>query len=53
VGTKWPRRLRRHQPYEGVIGVDLAEKMPETPDGTTFVVKIEPNIRFHDTDNAR
>jgi ABC-type transport system substrate-binding protein len=45
--------LQYDEPYEGVIGVDLAERMPETPDGTTFVVKIEPDIHFHDTDKIR
>ena len=45
--------LQYDDPYEGVIGIDLAERMPETPDGTTFVVKIAPDIHFHDTEKIR
>ena len=29
---------------------DLAETMPETADKLTYVVKIRPNVRFHDTE---
>jgi peptide/nickel transport system substrate-binding protein len=45
--------LQYEDPYEGVIGIDLAENMPETPDGTTFIVKIHPDVRFHDTGKIR
>ena len=45
--------LQYDDPYQGVIGIDLAESMPETPDGTTFIVKIAPDVRFHDTDKIR
>jgi len=45
--------LQYDDPYAGTIGVDLAESMPETPDGTTFIVKLEPDIRFHDSDKIR
>jgi ABC-type transport system substrate-binding protein len=45
--------LQYDDAYEGTIGIDLAEAMPETPDGTTFVVKIAPDIHIHDTDKIR
>jgi peptide/nickel transport system substrate-binding protein len=32
---------------------DLAETMPETADKLTYIVKIRPNVRFHDTQKAR
>ena len=38
---------------EGTIGTDLAETMPETPDNLTYVVKIRPNVRFHDSEKIR
>jgi peptide/nickel transport system substrate-binding protein len=38
---------------EGVMGTDLAETMPETPDNLTYVVKIRPGVRFHDTEKIR
>jgi peptide/nickel transport system substrate-binding protein len=45
--------LQYDNPYLGLIGIDLAEAMPETPDGTTFVVKIAPDVHIHDTDKIR
>ena len=36
-----------------VIDTDLAEAIPETADQLTYVVKIRPNVRFHDTDKIR
>jgi peptide/nickel transport system substrate-binding protein len=45
--------LQYDDPYAGVIGIDLAESMPETPDGMTFIVKIAPDVRFHDTEKIR
>jgi peptide/nickel transport system substrate-binding protein len=36
-----------------VIDTDLAEAIPETADQLTYVVKIRPNVRFHDTDKVR
>jgi len=38
---------------EGIIGTDLAETVPETPDNLNYVIKIRPNVRFHDTENIR
>ena len=38
---------------EGIIGTDLAESLPETPDNVTYVLKIRPNVRFHDTEKIR
>ena len=35
------------------MDTDLAETMPETPDKLTYVVKIRPNVRFHDTEVIR
>jgi peptide/nickel transport system substrate-binding protein len=45
--------LEYEDPYQGIMGIDLAEKMPETPDGTTFIIKIEPGVHFHDTEKIR
>ena len=38
---------------EGIIGADLAETMPETPDNVTYILKIRPNVYFHDTERIR
>ena len=38
---------------KGIIETDLAETIPETPDKLTYVVKLRPNVRFHDTEKAR
>jgi peptide/nickel transport system substrate-binding protein len=35
------------------LDTDLAETMPETADKLTYVIKIRPNVRFHDTDKIR
>jgi peptide/nickel transport system substrate-binding protein len=35
------------------MDTDLAESMPETPDKLTYVIKIRPNVRFHDTEKIR
>ena len=39
--------------YDNRMMTDLAETMPETPDKLTYVVKLRPNIRFHDTEKIR
>lgn len=36
-----------------VLDTDLAETIPETADKLTYVIKIRPNVRFHDTDKIR
>jgi peptide/nickel transport system substrate-binding protein len=36
-----------------VVDTDLAESIPETADQLTYVIKIRPNVRFHDTDKIR
>jgi peptide/nickel transport system substrate-binding protein len=36
-----------------VIDTDLAESIPETADQLTYIMKIRPNVRFHDTDKIR
>ncbi len=45
--------LKYEDVAEGIIGTDLAETMPETPDNLTYVVKIRPNVRFHDSEKIR
>jgi ABC-type transport system substrate-binding protein len=35
------------------MDTDLAESMPETPDQLTYIIKIRPNVRFHDTEQIR
>jgi len=37
----------------GTMATDLAETMPEQPDKLTYVIKIRPNVRFHDTEQIR
>ena len=39
--------------YDLRMVTDLAETMPETADKLTYIVKIRPNVRFHDTQKAR
>jgi ABC-type transport system substrate-binding protein len=39
--------------YDLRMVTDLAEAMPETADKLTYIVKIRPNVRFHDTQKAR
>jgi ABC-type transport system substrate-binding protein len=36
-----------------VVDTDLAESIPETADQLTYIIKIRPNVRFHDTDKIR
>src|SRR4030066_105063 len=45
--------LQYDDPYDAVIGIDRAERMPETPDGMTFIVKIAPDVYIHDTERIR
>jgi len=39
--------------YDNRMMTDLAESMPEVPDKLTYVVKLRPNVRFHDTEKIR
>jgi peptide/nickel transport system substrate-binding protein len=39
--------------YNGVIEPDLAEAMPEQPDELTYIIRLAPNITFHDTPQVR
>jgi len=36
-----------YQPGDNGMEPDLAQAMPEQPDGTTYVFKIKPNAKFH------
>ena len=36
-----------------VLDTDLAQTIPETADKLTYVIKVRPNVRFHDTDKIR
>ena len=45
--------LKYDDEYEGIIGTDLAETVPEVADKTTYVIKIRPNVFFHDTERIR
>jgi ABC-type transport system substrate-binding protein len=45
--------LKYQDNYRGVMVTDLAEATPETPDKLTYVIKIRPDVRFHDTDSIR
>jgi peptide/nickel transport system substrate-binding protein len=45
--------LKYYDNYRGVMVTDLAEAIPETPDQLTYVIKIRPNVLFHDTEAIR
>jgi len=52
-GAVFSKVLKYDDEYEGVIGTDLAESVPEVVDQTTYVIKIRPDIFFHDTERIR
>jgi ABC-type transport system substrate-binding protein len=52
-GAVFSKVLQYEDEYEGVIGADLAEAVPEVADKTTYVIKIRPNVFFHDTERIR
>ncbi|HJX61268.1 MAG TPA: ABC transporter substrate-binding protein [Dehalococcoidia bacterium] len=52
-GAVFSKVLKYEDEYEGVIGTDLAETVPEVVDNTTYVIKIRPNVFFHDTEGIR
>jgi peptide/nickel transport system substrate-binding protein len=47
-------KLLKYMEYDlGTMEADLAETMPETPDELTYIIKIRPNVRFHNTEATR
>jgi len=52
-GAVFSKVLKYEDEYEGLIGTDLAETIPEVVDKTTYVIKIRPNVLFHDTERIR
>jgi ABC-type transport system substrate-binding protein len=52
-GAVFSKVLKYEDEYEGIIGTDLAETVPEVADKTTYVIKIRPNVFFHDTERIR
>jgi peptide/nickel transport system substrate-binding protein len=52
-GAVFSKVLKYEDEYEGVIGIDLAETVPEVVDNTTYVIKIRPGVFFHDTERIR
>jgi peptide/nickel transport system substrate-binding protein len=52
-GAVFSKVLKYDDEYEGLIGTDLAEAVPEVVDKTTYVIKIRPNVFFHDTERIR
>jgi len=42
--------LKYRDAYHGVLEPDLALAVPETPDKLTYVIKIHPDVRFHNTE---
>ena len=52
-GAVFSKVLKYDDEYEGLIGTDLAETVPEVVDKTTYVIKIRPNVFFHDTERIR
>jgi ABC-type transport system substrate-binding protein len=45
--------LKYDDPYLGVMAPDLADSMPESPDKLTYVIRVRPGVRFHDTEKIR
>jgi peptide/nickel transport system substrate-binding protein len=45
--------LKYDNVYEGIITPDLAESMPEVVDELTYIVKLRPDVTFHDTEAIR
>jgi peptide/nickel transport system substrate-binding protein len=45
--------LKYDDVYEGIIVPDLAESMPEVVDELAYVIKLRPNVTFHDTPAIR
>jgi peptide/nickel transport system substrate-binding protein len=45
--------LKYRDAYHGIIERDLAEAIPETPDKLSYVIKIRPDVYFHDTEKIR
>ncbi len=45
--------LQYDDTLEQMMSTNLAETMPEMPDRLTYIVKIRPNVRFHDTEKIR
>ena len=52
-GGVFSKVLKYDDEYEGIIGTDLAETVPEVADKITYVIKIRPNVFFHDTERIR
>jgi peptide/nickel transport system substrate-binding protein len=52
-GAVFSKVLKYDDEYEGLIGTDLAESVPEVADKITYVIKIRPNVFFHDTERIR
>ena len=52
-GAVFSKVLKYDDEYEGVIGTDLAETVPEVVDKTTYAIKIRPNVFFHNTERIR
>ena len=36
-----------------IVDTDLAESIPETADHLTYIIKLRPDVHFHDTDKIR
>jgi ABC-type transport system substrate-binding protein len=52
-GAVFSKVLKYDDEYSGLIGTDLAETVPEVVDKNTYVIKIRPNVFFHDTERIR
>ncbi len=51
--TVFSKVLQYADVYQGIIEPDLAQSMPEQPDELTYIIKLWPNITFHDTPQIR
>ena len=52
-GAVFSKVLKYDDEYEGLIGADLAETVPEVVDKTTYVIRLRPNVFFHDSERIR
>jgi ABC-type transport system substrate-binding protein len=51
--TVFSKLLRYDDEVAGTIVPDLAEAMPEQPDGTTYIIRLRDGAKFHDTPRLR
>ena len=53
MGAVFSKVLLYQNVYKSTIEPDLAQSLPEQPDDLTYIIKIWPNVTFHDTPEIR